>query len=181
MSESFLQKRIDDARISGFSYAAPLAIDTLQPRAEVREMCMANRCGLYGACWTCPPGCGTLEACASRMRRYAAGLLVQTVAPLEDAFDYPGMQKAEALHKQRFEQFYMQLQKEYSDVLALGAGGCTLCARCTYPDFSCRLPTRAVSSMEAYGLLVSDVCRANGLSYRYGPQTVAFTGCYLFR
>ena len=36
-----------------------------------------------------------------------------------------------------------------------------------------------MSSMEAFGLLVSEVCTKNGLSYYYGPKTITFTACIL--
>ena len=33
--------------------------------------------------------------------------------------------------------------------------------------------------MEAYGLMVNQVCLDNGLHYNYGPNTIAYTGCFL--
>jgi hypothetical protein len=33
--------------------------------------------------------------------------------------------------------------------------------------------------MEAYGLLVSDVCQKAGLPYYYGKQTITYTSCIL--
>jgi len=35
------------------------------------------------------------------------------------------------------------------------------------------------SSMEAMGLLVSEVCEAAGLPYYYGPNTLTYTGAVL--
>ena len=64
-------------------------------------------------------------------------------------------------------------------MLPIGAGCCTKCKVCTYPDAPCRFPDQAFSSMEAYGMLVTQVCKANGLEYYYGPCTIAYTSCYL--
>ena len=36
-----------------------------------------------------------------------------------------------------------------------------------------------LSSMEAYGLLVSNVCRSSGLEYYYGPLTLTYSACIL--
>ena len=36
-----------------------------------------------------------------------------------------------------------------------------------------------ISSMEAFGMLVLEVCKANGLSYYYGSDKMAYTGCFL--
>ena len=33
--------------------------------------------------------------------------------------------------------------------------------------------------MEAYGLVVSQVCQDSGLPYYYGPQTITYTACVL--
>ena len=63
----------------------------------------------------------------------------------------------------------------------LTAGACTLCRRCTCPSAPCRYPARRLSSMEAYGLWVSDICRQSGLEYNYGAQTMTYTACVLCR
>ena len=52
---------------------------------------------------------------------------------------------------------------------------------CTCPDAPCRFPDQAFSSMEAYGMLVMQVCQANHLDYYYGPGKIAYTSCYLLK
>lgn len=64
--------------------------------------------------------------------------------------------------------------------LPLSAGPCLVCRRCTCPDRPCRYPSRRISAMEAYGLLVSDVCVRSGLAYNYGPGTMTYTSCILY-
>lgn len=164
---------------TGFSHAATLDARTLKPLFAVRDMCQANRCGLYGRCWTCPPACGTIEENAQALVRYHTGLIVQTTRALEDDFDYEGMTACGDAHRAMFAGLHPVLKGRYPGLLSLGAGGCRLCEACTYPDAPCRMPDRALSSMEAYGLLVSDVCEKNGLGYYYGPGTITYTGCYL--
>ena len=73
-----------------------------------------------------------------------------------------------------------KLRKIAPGFLPLGAGTCTLCRECTYPDSPCRQPERRISSMEAYGILVSDICSGNQVKYYYGPKTIAYTSCYFF-
>jgi hypothetical protein len=72
-----------------------------------------------------------------------------------------------------------QVRHFYPDCLPMGAGTCRLCRLCTYPDRPCRHPDRMVASMEAYGLLVSDVAVRSGLGYNYGENTMCFTSCVL--
>lgn len=163
----------------GFTHAAPLDPGTLSFLPEVREMCRADRCNIYGKCWTCPPACGTLEECRERAAGYRRGFLVQTVGKLDDDFDYENMQETMEKHQSAFMCLADKLREEYPDMLPLGAGGCKICAACTYPDAPCRFPEKAHSSMEAYGLWVSDVCTKNNLPYNHGKLTIAYTSCFL--
>ena len=84
---------------TGFSHIAPLKCSTIELLPEVRQMCEANTCGMYGKRWSCPPGCGTLEDCRAKIQQYQNGILVQTVGELEDAMDGETMMETEALHK----------------------------------------------------------------------------------
>lgn len=167
------------AQEAGFSAWAPLIPSSIECRAEVRDMCASNACGQYGKRWSCPPGCGSLADCAQRLGAYSQGILVQTTGDLEDEFDGEAMVETEARHKAHIRAMLAALRERTDHVLALGAGCCTRCGVCTYPDGPCRFPEEAVSSMEAYGMLVLQVCKDNGLPYYYGPQKIAYTGCFL--
>ena len=167
------------AKAQGFSQAALLDCHTIELKPEVRQMCEANTCHMYGKCWSCPPGCGSLETCREKIAGYRYGVLVQTTGQLKDDLDGETMMETEALHKEHFYAFERVLRKQYPDMLAIGAGCCTKCAECTYPDEPCRFPKEAFSSMEAYGMVVTQICQANGLAYYYGPCTITYTSCYL--
>lgn len=170
---------IQMARDAGFTHAHPLDPGTIELKADVRRMCEANLCGQYGKRWSCPPGCGSLEDGREKIASYSRSILVQTVGLLEDELDGEGMMDAERVHKERFQQLYLRLKIHFPQILPLGAGCCTQCQTCTYPDAPCRFPEKQFSSMEAYGVEVMQVCRANGLSYYYGKCTIAYTSCYL--
>ncbi|MBR4393923.1 MAG: DUF2284 domain-containing protein [Oscillospiraceae bacterium] len=165
----------------GFSHAGALDAASLKALPEVRDMCAADRCRRYGRSWSCPPACGSLEACAARLASYHSGILVQTTVTLEDQFDMEGIRRTQERHKEMFHTLARQSRALYPDCLPLTAGTCTLCKSCTYPDRPCRYPTKRLSSMEAYGLLVSDVCKESGLPYYYGPGTLTFTSCILLK
>ena len=167
------------AEEAGFTHAAPLDPATIELKDEVRAMCASGSCGQYGKRWSCPPGCGTLSECAAKIAGYHTGILVQSVGELEDSMDVEAMMETESDHKAHFQDLYADLRKRYPHMLALGAGCCTQCAVCSYPDAPCRFPDRMVSSMEAYGMLVLEVCQKNGLAYYYGPNTIAYTSCFL--
>lgn len=69
---------------------------------------------------------------------------------------------------------------DMSALTPLEAGCCTICAKCTYPDKPCRYPSKRLSSMEAFGLFVSDICARSGLGYNYGTRTMTYTSCLLY-
>ena len=152
------------ARAAGFEETAPLHAAQLVFRPEVREMCRADRCSSYGKNWCCPPACPSLEEMTRRMKDYGDGVLVETVGAMSDDFDYEAIMAAEALHKERLRRLTGTLYALYgrAAVLPMGAGTCRRCASCTCPHAPCRFPAEQVVSMEAYGLLVSQVCQDCG-------------------
>lgn len=174
-----MEKWIEIAKQCGFTEAAPLRIETLKPMQMVRDACASDKCRAYGKKWTCPPYCGTLEECGKRIQNYASGILLQTTGVLEKSIDTRGYARIENEHLDHLNAFAEIIRKEYQDVLCLGAGGCRVCKSCAYPD-ECRFPQKAMSSMEAYGLFVTQVCRDNGMKYYYGPKTITYSACVLF-
>jgi len=142
-------------------------------------MCAADRCHSYNRSWVCPPAGGTLAENAAILATYHTGLIVQTTGELEDAYDYETMVALGELQKERVAGFRAVLAPAYPRLLTLGNGACTVCPKCTYPRHPCLHPDQAIQSMEAFGLVVSDVCTDNHLGYYYGPGTLTYTGCYL--
>ncbi|WP_010261768.1 DUF2284 domain-containing protein [Treponema primitia] len=163
----------------GFTHAGLLDVDVIRVREEVRDACAVNKCKAYDANWACPPACGTLAECDSTMHKFKRGVLFQTTGVLEDALDYESMELASEEHRKHLEEFTDKVRKLYPGCVILGAGGCKRCEKCTWPDNPCRFPEKMVSSMEAFGLVVSDVCKDNNLPYYYGPNTLTYTGCVL--
>ena len=167
------------AKAAGFDTVAPLDPGTLKFLPEVRSMCAADRCRSYGKNWSCPPACGSLEDWKARCGRYQRGLLLQTVGEREDSWDFEAMEEAALRNRERVDALAEALLADGADFLFLAAGTCTRCETCTYPDAPCRFPERRMPSMEAYGLVVSDECKKNGLPYYYGPNTMTFTACVM--
>lgn len=163
----------------GFSHAGWLDPGTLKTEQWVRDTCASDKCHAYGHNWTCPPECGTLEECEARMRRYEHGILLQTVGTLSRRIDSEAYKRTEQKHLESFRKFTERIREKYPEALCLGAGGCRVCVKCAYPE-PCRFPQRACSSMEAYGLFVTQVCRDNHMDYYYGEQTITYTACVLF-
>lgn len=174
------EKLLSIAKECGFETVAELDVSTLEALPDVREMCAVNTCGMYGAKWSCPPGCGDIEECGAKMKRYGKGILVQTVGDIEDSLDFEGIMEVKENHDARYKECAGKLREVLSDMLPLADGACTICAKCTYPDEPCRFPDRSFSSMEAFGLYVAAVCKKNGVEYNYGPGKMCYSGCFLY-
>ena len=173
---------VELARAQGFDFMGTCSAKELVARPEVRSMCAAGKCHVYGHSWACPPACGELEEFQEKMNSFDHCLVVQTMAQMEDDFDVETMEEAGELQKRRVLKLVEALDAAglSAETMTLSAGTCTLCAECTYPDEPCRFPDKRLVSMEAAGLVVSEVCTQAGIPYNHGPQTIAYSGCVLY-
>ncbi len=147
-----------------------------------RDICASNACGIYGKCWMCPPDVGDIDTLMREVKKYDYALVYQTVTELEDSFDFEGMIEA----KKRTYPIAQNLRKKFTDrniskVLHLGAGGCGVCETCAKKtNEPCRFPKLAMSSLEAYGVNVSQLAKAANMKYINGQDTVTYFGAVLF-
>lgn len=88
------------------------------------------------------------------------------------------MMEARKRHFAIFRQIHAAVRTRFPGrkILALDAGCCNLCPKCTYPDEPCRHPEEAIPSVEAYGIFVTPMLTACGLKYNNGPDTVSYVG-----
>lgn len=170
---------MEKAKEAGFDAAVPMDPKKLEAREDVRSMCAADKCGAYNRNWTCPPACGTVEECQQRMQKYENGILLQSIGHMSKAIDSKCYRETERRHMKSFYAFAEEIRKIYPNALCLGAGGCRVCRQCAYPE-ACRFPEKAMSSMEGYGLFVTQVCRDSSVPYYYGERTITYTACVLY-
>ena len=147
---------------------------------EIIEMCRENRCGKYASCWTCPPGAGTQRELEKRIKKYKNALVFSCKYDLEDSFDVEGMFEAGKKTKRVLESLIEELSKNDEKFMSLGCGACTLCEECTYPYAPCRFPNRAVPSVEACGINVSELSKKAGINYINGTNTITYFCMILF-
>lgn len=147
-----------------------------------RDICASNACGMYGKCYMCPPDVGDIDELMAQIGEYDHALVYQTVTELEDSFDFEGMVEA----KKRTYPLSQRLRKVFADmgvtkVLHLGAGGCGVCKTCAKRTGEpCCFPEKAMPSLEAYGVNVSQLAKASGMKYINGQNTVTYFGAVLF-
>ena len=149
---------------------------------EFRKICETGQCGGYDRCWVCPPYLAPVEELMEEARQYPFALWYQSVAPLEDSFDIEGMFAAGEAHAwltQRVREAVLPLLEEKS--LHLGCGGCHLCPTCAKRTGEpCRMPERALPSLEGYGFDVYQTTKSTSLRYINGADTVTYFGAVLF-
>jgi predicted metal-binding protein len=143
---------------------------------ELLKSCETNVCGKYNKSWTCPPAIGPLEKQREKISAYSHAFVFTTKADLEDSFDYEGMMEAKGCHDRITAEMHEKFGKTNP---VFGAGGCSLCERCAYPD-PCRFPEKTYSSIEAAGINVTELSRAGGLRYNNGENTITYFSMILF-
>lgn len=156
--------------------SAFLSPKTISFSEEVRKACEANLCGMYGKCWTCPPGVGHWQALQEQFQQYEHAFVFTTKHILEDSFDLEGMNEGRRAHTRTEHAIEIILRQQLqNDTFAIcGAEGCHLCSACTYPDAPCRHPEAAHPSMEATGMDVVRLAADTGIHYINGTNTVTY-------
>lgn len=149
---------------------------------DFRSLCEQNSCGNYGKTYMCPPAIGPIEVLMEQIRGYDCALLYQTVAQLEDSFDFEGMTEGGKQHALVSQAIHAALPPELGEVLHMAGGGCKLCERCAKEDgLPCRHPQTALGSLSAYGVDVYNTTRSTSLRYINGQNTVTYFGMILFK
>lgn len=173
----------ESALAAGATYAKARTTEGLKVEESVRHNCLVNYCGKSGKSWTCPPYTGELDELEARLLSYPHAVVIQSVTPIEDSWDFEGMAEAARVHNRMVRKVASELAEKHPDleVLAFGCGHCDYCEKCTCPDEPCRFPDRAMSSVEAQGLDINALVRSVGLSYINGTNTVSYVGMVLWR
>ena len=175
-----MKKILEELGVTRFGV---VPVDKIVFNEAFRKACESNQCGKYGTNWACPPGVGKPDELVRRTRKFKKGLVIQTVWPLEDEFDFDGMMAGGEKHNALFRQAVARVAPALTsgETLALSAGACSVCETCTFPSGEpCRLPDQAMASLESYGIDVAHLLSLGGLSYTNGPNTVSYVGLILF-
>lgn len=119
-----MTRLLEQAKALGFDTAVPLDPIILETREDVRAMCAADKCGVFGKNWGCPPHCGSVAQCQQTLHSYKRGILLQTVGHMRKAIDSKCYRDTEQRHLAQFHAFTDIVRKEYPEALCLGTGGC---------------------------------------------------------
>lgn len=171
------------AVVAGATDALVIPSSSLVVNPVFRELCEANTCGKYDACWVCPPNLPSPDATIEELRSYDCVLWYQSVHALEDSFDIEGMQAAARNHALLSHHIEQKLEGRFPQGhLHLSCGGCHLCDSCAkLHDEACRHPGQSLPALEGYCVDVYQTTRETSLRYNAGPNTVTYFGAYLVK
>lgn len=166
----------------GAKAVAVIDVDSISFDKAFRDMCASNVCGNYGKNHMCPPNVGEIDALIREAKTYSHALVYQTVGLLEDSYDFEGMMEAGQIHNDLVQNVRDLFDKACGKkALHLGAGGCRICPVCAGKTGEpCRFPDKAIPSLEAYGINVSELAAQCGMRYINGENTVTYFGAALF-
>jgi predicted metal-binding protein len=143
---------------------------------EVRKACETNVCGNYNKCWTCPPASGSVEENKKYITSFSSAFVFTTKHGLEDSFDCEGMENGKDSHNR----LTAKLHEKYGKTNPVyGAGGCSVCYICAFPDI-CRFPLKKFLSIEAAGINITELAASANLRYNHGENTVTYFSMILF-
>jgi len=172
---------IKTALSAGATNAGIASVSDIKFSREFRIACEQNVCGKFGTCWMCPPDVGDIDKMIAHTKTFRHALVFQSIGQLEDSFDFEGMADAAKNHNKLVTTLAEKLAGVLDNPLILGAGACHICPRCTkLDDQPCAFPSRAIPSLEAYGISVADLAKLSGLNYMNGQNTVTYFGGVLW-
>jgi len=150
-----------------------------------RGMCKDNLCGKYNRNYKCPPIIGEPEDLKNEVLSYETVILIQTIYPLEDSYDFEGMRDGGEANSENIDKTceYIKENINFEKMLVLGAGGCNICPKCGVIDggVPCRFPDKAISSVEGYCMNVAHMTNNHGLKYINGENTVSYVAVFLLK
>ena len=177
MNRELLEEKLSELPLYIYDFFDPRELEF---SSRIRWIC-ENECPMYGKSWACPPGVGTVDCCRQVCMAYDHCLLISSIVEVRDIADMDETLATRPDHEALTEQVRELMKQQGVDPFILSTEACTVCDRCAILDGQpCRFPEKQISSMEAYGIVVAEVCKANDLPYYYGKNTIAYTSCVLF-
>ncbi len=175
MAETKRTLTVEMAKKAGFDNAAYAEIANIDFSKEVGDLCELDSCGKYNKCWACPPVAGNFESISEKVQTYDYALILQTVGYKEDDYDWDTIQATNKRCTDNLLVLAKELRDMGKDIIAMGACGCKLCPKCSYPDEPCRFPDEKLLSLEAAGFFVTREIEKVGLKFIYEPLSTTMS------
>lgn len=148
---------------------------------KFRPYCEVNYCGQYGANYSCPPDCGTVEEMKNRVLNHKKALVLMTQWNVADLSDVQALKHGKQKHNAYTFKLIDKLKEQGHDGFMIGASGCSLCSPCLLKEGKpCAFPEKRYSCMSAYCIFVKDLAQKCNMEYDYKDGLLAYFGMYVF-
>ena len=152
----------------------------LEFSSRIRWIC-ENECPMYGKTWACPPGVGSVDACAKKCGSYNGCLLVSTITEVSDIANMEETLATIPEHEAVTNQVAELMREQGIDPYVLSTEACAVCERCAYLDGEpCRHPERMHPCVESHGINVLPVLEERGIAFQYGENVVTWVSLLFF-
>lgn len=168
------------AKQEGF-HAAMIAPEDILVDGKFRAFCEENLCGNYGANYSCPPDCGTVEELHEKLLAEERVLVVQTIHDIAGYEDKPGMNHAKVTHNAMVLRLMEKLRQAGYAGFCSGYNGCPLCDPCKRKENApCAHPDKQISCMSAYCIDVAELAKQCKLDFAWVPGKLYLFGMIAF-
>lgn len=175
------KEMIAHAVAEGFAAAAITDTRDIVFDPAFRPYCAENLCGQYGANYSCPPDCGSVEEMKQRILSHKKALVLQTIWQVRDYADAPAIKHAKKEHNAAQLRLIKKLRELGHGGLMVGASGCALCQPCAQTQgLPCNFPELKYSCMSAYCIFVKKLADTCGMEYDCGEGLLGLFGMYVF-
>ena len=173
-------KLLELAKEEGF-FASMTTPDNIPVDGKFRVYCEENLCGNYGANYSCPPDCGTVEELHQKILAEEKVLVVQPIWELESYEDKAAIQKAKTTHISMMLLLKAKMEKEGYIGFCSGYNGCSLCTPCKrIENQPCSHPDLRVSCMSAYCVDVAELAKRCSLEFGWTSGKLYLFGMIAF-
>lgn len=171
---------MDMAGAEGFT-AAIIPVDRIPVDPKYRAYCEENLCGNYGANYSCPPDCGTVEETHQRLMAEKDALVIQTVWDIGSYENKKAILQAKRAHNAAVLRLMEKLRETEIVGFPLGYGGCPLCDPCARKEGGpCKHPDKRISCMSAYCIDVAKLANFCKLEFAWNPEKLYLFGMIVF-
>ena len=148
---------------------------------EFRKYCEENLCGKYGANYSCPPDCGTVEELKQRILSEDNCLILQTIWDIDGYEDKSTIDNAKLKHNQMVLSLKSQLEQLGLICFCSGYNGCPLCNPCKrILNEPCAHPDKRISCMSAYCIDVAELAQKCKLDFAWSSDKLHLFGMIAF-
>lgn len=168
------------AKAEGF-FASLTMPEQVPVNAKFRVYCEENRCGKYGANYSCPPDCGTVEELHQKILAEDKVLIVQTIWPISGYEDKAVIQKSKEVHNAMVLRLKAKMEQHGYAGFCSGYNGCPLCSPCKRTENQpCIHPDLRISCMSAYCIDVAELAKRCSLAFAWSHDKLHLFGMIAF-